>query len=155
MNKLITVEPKLKVKGFNTENLGIVALTKEDLQIRHRITRLLSTPFYKNLSENHKSLVSKITDGYQNRLEGKELKENQYILSGHELVEFENIHDWEVFRYLVYRYKYNMYPVLKIFDDYPPCVQIEPASVCNFRCVFCYQADKTFSNKNSIYMGYM
>ena len=154
-DKLITIEPKLKVKGFNVENLGIVALTKEDLQIRHRITRLLSTPFYKDLSENHKSLVSKITDGYQKRLEGKKLEEDQYILSGHELVEFENIHDWEVFRYLVYRYKYNKYPELKIFDDYPPCVQIEPVSVCNFRCVFCYQADKTFSNKNSSYMGYM
>ena len=70
-DKLITIEPKLKVKGFNVENLGIVALTKEDLQIRHRITRLLSTPFYKDLSENHKSLVSKITDGYQKILEGK------------------------------------------------------------------------------------
>ena len=39
-SKLITIEPKLKVKGFNIENLGIVALTKEDLQIRHRINRL-------------------------------------------------------------------------------------------------------------------
>ena len=154
-SKLITIEPKLKVKGFNIENLGIVALTKEDLQIRHRINRLFKTPFYKDLSQNHKKLISKITNGYKNRLDGKELEKDQYILSGHELVEFENIHDWEVFRYLVYRYKYNMYPVLKIFDKYPPCVQIEPASVCNFKCVFCYQVDKSFSNKNSGYMGYM
>ena len=36
-HNLISVEPKLKVKGFNKENLGIVALTKEDLQIRQRI----------------------------------------------------------------------------------------------------------------------
>jgi len=28
-DKLITIEPKLKVKGFNTENLGIVALKKK------------------------------------------------------------------------------------------------------------------------------
>ena len=38
--------------------------------------------------------------------------------------------------------------LLKIVDDYPPCVQIEPASICNFKCVFCYQADLTFNNKN-------
>jgi hypothetical protein len=109
-NDLITVKPKVKVKGFRDENLGIIALTKEDLQINHRISRLLTTPFYKDLSVNHKKLVSKIIDGYQNRLEGNQLEEDQYILSGHELIEFENIHDWEVFRYLVYRYKYNMYP---------------------------------------------
>lgn len=48
-----------------------------------------------------------------------------------------------------------MYPSLKIFDEYPPSVQIEIASVCNFRCVFCYQADKTFSNNKSGFMGYM
>jgi sulfatase maturation enzyme AslB (radical SAM superfamily) len=154
-NDLITVKPKVKVKGFRDENLGIIALTKEDLQINHRISRLLTTPFYKDLSVNHKKLVSKIIDGYQNRLEGNQLEEDQYILSGHELIEFENIHDWEVFRYLVYRYKYNMYPFLKIVDDYPPCVQIEPVSICNYRCVFCYQTDKTFSKKNSGYMGYM
>jgi sulfatase maturation enzyme AslB (radical SAM superfamily) len=154
-DKLISVKPKLKIKGFNKENIGIIALTKEDLQIRQRITRLSSTPFYNDLSENHKILVSKITNGYQNTLEGKELEEDQYILSEHELVEFENIHDWEVFRYLVYRYKYNMYPKLKIVDEYPPCVQIEPVSMCNFKCVFCYQSDKSFSNKSSGHMGYM
>ena len=70
-------------------------------------------------------------------------------------MEFENIYDWELFRYLIYRYKYNLYPLLKIHDDYPPCVQIEPVSICNFKCVFCYQADRTFSNKDSGYMGYM
>ena len=34
---------------------------------------------------------------------------------------------------------------------YPPCVQIEPTSVCNYRCVMCYQADKTFSAKSKTY----
>ena len=108
-HNLISVEPKLKVKGFNKENLGIVALTKEDLQIRQRITRLLSTPFYNDLSAINKNLVSKITGAYQNKFDGKELKEDQYILSEHELVEFENIHDWEVFRYLVYSFYSNKY----------------------------------------------
>jgi len=154
-DNLISIEPKLKVKGFNKENIGIVALTKEDLQIRQRITRLLSTPYYNDLPQNHKIIISKITSAYQNKLDGKELKEDEYILSEHELVEFENIHDWEVFRYLIYRYKYNMYPVLKIVDEYPPCVQIEPVSMCNFRCVFCYQSDKSFSTKSSGHMGYM
>ena len=36
-----------------------------------------------------------------------------------------------------------------------PCVQVEPTSVCNFRCLMCYQADKTFSNKSNGFMGNM
>ena len=66
-----------------------------------------------------------------------------------------NIADPDIFRYLVYRYKYNLYPELKIVDDYPPCVQIEPVSVCNFRCVFCYQSDDTFNKKKFGHMGRM
>ena len=154
-SSLITVRPKIKQKGFNPDNIGISAFTKEDTGVYNRILRMTNTSFYKDLSDNHTKLVSKIINGYKNKLEEKPIAEDEYVLSGHELVEFESIHDWELFRYLVYRYKYNLYPVLKIFDDYPPCVQIEPVSVCNFRCVFCYQADRTFSNKSSDYMGYM
>jgi MoaA/NifB/PqqE/SkfB family radical SAM enzyme len=154
-SSLITVRPKIKQKGFNPDNIGISAFTREDTAVYNRILRMTNTSFYKDLSDNHTKMVSKIINGYKNKLEGKPIDKDEYVLSGHELVEFESIHDWELFRYLVYRYKYNLYPVLKIFDDYPPCVQIEPVSVCNFRCVFCYQADKTFSNKNSDYMGYM
>ena len=154
-SSLITVRPKVKQKGFNPDNIGISAFTKEDTAVYNRILRMTNTSFYKDLSDNHTKLVSKIINGYKNKLEGKPIAKDEHVLLGHELVEFESIHDWELFRYLVYRYKYNLYPVLKIFDDYPPCVQIEPVSVCNFRCVFCYQADKTFSNKNSGYMGYM
>ena len=154
-SSLITVRPKIKQKGFKSDNLGISAFTKEDTAVYNRILRMTNTSFYKDLSNTHKELVSKIINGYKNKLEGKPIAKDEHVLSGHELVEFETIHDWELFRYLVYRYKYNLYPVLKIFDDYPPCVQIEPVSVCNFRCVFCYQADRTFSNKDSGYMGYM
>ena len=154
-NELITIRPKIKQKGFNQENIGISAFTKEDTAVYNRILRMTNTPYFKDLSDNHSKIVSKIINGYKNKLEGKLLSKDEYVLSGHELVELESIHDWELFRYLVYRYKYNLYPILKKFDDYPPCVQIEPVSICNFRCVFCFQADKTFTDKKSGYMGYM
>jgi MoaA/NifB/PqqE/SkfB family radical SAM enzyme len=155
MSDLITIKPKIKQKGFNPENIEISVLTREDVFIYNRILRMTNTSFYRDLSDNKKEIVLKIIGGYQNRLENKEVEKDQYILSGLELIEIENIHDWELFRYLVYRYKYNMYPKLNIFDDFPSCVQIEPASICNFRCVFCFQVDKTFSNKNSGHMGYI
>ena len=155
MSDLITIKPKIKQKGFNQDNLGISAFTKEDKGVLNRILRMTDTAFFEDLTDEHKRLVNKVISGYKNKLEGKSISVDEYILSGHELVEFENIYDWELFRYLIYRYKYNLYPLLKIHDDYPPCVQIEPVSICNFKCVFCYQADRTFSNKDSGYMGYM
>jgi len=155
MSDLITIKPKIKQKGFNPENIGISAFTKEDTAVYNRILRMTNTPYFKDLTDEHKGLVNKIINGYKNKLDRQSLLKDEYVLSGHELVEFENIHDWELFRYLIYRYKYNLYPLLKINDEYPPCVQIEPVSVCNFKCVFCYQADRTFSKKDSGYMGYM
>jgi len=58
-------------------------------------------------------------------------------------------------RYLFYRYRYDMFPRKHMVDDFPPCLQVEPASVCNYRCVFCYQTDKEFTDPKSGHMGMM
>ena len=74
---------------------------------------------------------------------------------GFEDEEAKHLSETEFLKYVVYRYKYNFYPKLKILDDYPPCVQIEPTSMCNFRCVMCYQVDKSFTRKSNGHMGMM
>jgi len=73
----------------------------------------------------------------------------------YEAEEMENLKDDQIIRYLFHRYRYLIYPVKKILDDYPPCLQIEPASICNFRCRFCYQSDRSFNRKSSGFMGTM
>ena len=55
--------------------------------------------------------------------------------------------------YLFHRYRYEIYPQMNLIDDFPPCLQIEPTSICNYRCVFCFETDETFTNKKSGYMG--
>ena len=69
--------------------------------------------------------------------------------------EFNRVPDSKLLRYLIYRYRYEIHPQRKILDDFPPCLQIEPASVCNYRCVFCYQTDKFFTQHDSGFMGTM
>ncbi len=61
----------------------------------------------------------------------------------------------EMVRYLYFRYRYEVYPRTKILDDFPPLLQIEPTSICNLRCVFCYQTDKTFTDPKNGHMGMM
>jgi sulfatase maturation enzyme AslB (radical SAM superfamily) len=73
----------------------------------------------------------------------------------YELEEMGNLEDSQIVRYIIHRYRYVVYPIMKILDDYPPCLQIEPASICNYRCTFCFQSDQKFSRKLSGFMGTM
>ena len=63
--------------------------------------------------------------------------------------------DRELPRYLFHRYRYEIFPSAHRLDDYPPYLQIEPSSICNYRCVFCFQTDESFSEKKSAHMGSM
>lgn len=81
--------------------------------------------------------------------------EPQFVLRDHIVEEIHNLDDDELKRYLRYRYMYDVYPINKIVSEYPPLVQIEPASICNYRCVFCYQIDHRLTDKNNGHMGIM
>lgn len=69
--------------------------------------------------------------------------------------EMNRLSDQEIPLFLHHRYKYDVFPEKKILDSFPPCIQIEPSSICNLRCKFCYQTDKSFSDSKSPHMGIM
>jgi len=107
----------------------------------------------KNLSEPHRHIFDQLC---------KDLfspePENErpcFSLSPNVVVEIATVSDAELPRYLVHRYRYEIYPQNRILDDYPPYLQIEPTSICNFRCVFCFETDPTFSDKSHGFMGQM
>ena len=56
--------------------------------------------------------------------------------------------------YLVHRYKFRTFPNLQKVADFPPHLLIEPTSICNLRCVMCFQIDETFTRDKSM-MGLM
>ncbi len=58
-------------------------------------------------------------------------------------------------RYIYHRYRYDAFPRLRRLDDHPPYVQIEPTSLCNYRCTFCFQRDTEFFAKANPAMGAM
>ena len=82
-------------------------------------------------------------------------KPSRFSLSPNIVDEIATYSDSDLPRYLVHRYRYEIYPQLKILDEYPPYLQIEPSSVCNFRCVFCFETDPTFTDKSNGFMGQM
>jgi radical SAM protein with 4Fe4S-binding SPASM domain len=78
-----------------------------------------------------------------------------FTLQTYVLEEINRLPDSALPRYLFYRYRYETFPQRKILDDFPPCLQVEPTSICNYRCVFCYQIDEDFTKKSGGHMGMM
>lgn len=61
--------------------------------------------------------------------------------------------DERVVPYLLYRFKFRVFPERHIVADFPVHLLVEPTSACNLRCVMCYQSDRTFNRKP--YIGMM
>ena len=96
-----------------------------------------------------------LTRACANLLADEDSRTDGFWLRPHIVEELHRITDEELPRYLFYRFRYDVYPEKKIADDFPPCVQIEPTSVCNYRCVFCYQCDDRLQDRNSGHKGRM
>jgi len=79
----------------------------------------------------------------------------KFDLSPNVVKEIQSINLSQIPKYLVHRYRYEIHPQLRISDDFPPYLQIEPTSICNYRCVFCYQTDNKFNKRSDGYMGHM
>jgi hypothetical protein len=97
----------------------------------------------KNLSLNFLRILKLVKkDLFKKNFE----KKPKFKLTPNVIQEIETLNVDQIPKYLVHRYRYEIYPQLRIFDDFPPLLQIEPTSICNYRCVFCYQ----FDNKKRI-----
>ena len=90
-----------------------------------------------------------------NDLISEQKREGQFTLSQNIADEISKMEDADIGRYMFHRYRYDIFPQEKKSDEFPPYLQIEPTSVCNYRCVFCYQTDTEFTAKAGGYMGAM
>jgi radical SAM protein with 4Fe4S-binding SPASM domain len=84
-----------------------------------------------------------------------DLEESVFKITLYEANETLRLKDNQIIEYLFHRYRYLVYPKIKKIDNYPPCLQVELSSICNYKCVFCYQADRTFTDSANGYMGRM
>lgn len=153
--KVKSEEKKFKPENFlNTKNKSLLLSSeRNDAKIYKKIKECSEN--FNNLNLKDKEIISIVLKSYENILMGKYLSKKEFILTLQEINEFFNIEEENILKYVVYRYKYNQFPKLKILDTYPPNIQIEPTSICNLRCIMCYQSDKSFSSKSKGFMGYM
>ena len=106
------------------------------------------------LTEYQKTIVKDCCE----ELLGDKLPENgdlPFKLYPYSAQEISHLKDDELPRYLFYRYRYDTFPSRLKLDHFPPSLQVEPTSICNYRCPFCYQVDSEFTKKSNGMMGMM
>ena len=116
-------------------------------KLRDNLDSLTLTSYQKDIL---KEAVGDVLDRKDSGEEG-----SSFVLHSFNISEIEKLTDQELPRFLFYRYRYEIFPQTFQLDEFPPCLQIEPTSICNYRCTFCYQVDSSFNKKSNGMMGMM
>ena len=82
--------------------------------------------------------------------EGRDLGVDKRSFSTTELGVAQRMDDSDLLRYLVYRYRFNHYPRAQQLLDFPLLLAIEPTSICNLRCIMCFQDDPRLSRNREL-----
>ena len=130
---------------------------KDTLNSNQAIKKILevkkNAKILSNLSAQHQKILDRALFDLTPKKE--KVEKFRFQLSENVLSEINTLPDDSLLRYVVHRYRYEMFPQIKEIDDFPPYLQIEPSSICNFRCVFCFETDTSFTNKKNGFMGRM
>jgi radical SAM protein with 4Fe4S-binding SPASM domain len=141
---------------YRKKNSFVDIRAREDVRSNFYLDRILKAskrPELVNLlSASHQLVLSRALNDLES---GSDSGEQSFQLSMSAQHEIDKLRDEDLPRYLVHRFRYEIYPVAKELDDFPPYLQIEPSSICNYRCVFCYETDKSFTRKSNGHMGHM
>lgn len=130
-------------KSFTHYNLDYVKSRLESSLIREA----LSTEDQDILKKIISSLDGKVFDGINAHLE------DEFRISPQEVCWLNLNPDKSWAEYLIFRYKFSVYPQIRKKTEFPIYLLIEPTSICNIRCVMCFQVDKSFTTKE--HMGRM
>ena len=134
-------------------NLSKIKVDKKDHDIQ--ISRIKNV-LYKSYKKNYVDYQSEIIKNLKKDLfENKDKNKSKFKITDTVFKEIELIENKDLLKYLLHRYRYDIYPEILKSDSYPPYLQIEPTSICNYRCVFCFQTNQDFTTKKSGYMGNM
>ena len=144
----------MKVNTYAKHNSFKNFISKNNLTTDQAINKILKVKkninVFSSLSNHHKKILDRaIVELTENK------KKIRFKLSENVLSEISTLPEALLLKYIVHRYRYEIFPQTKEVDDFPPYLQIEPSSICNYRCVFCFETDKTFTNKKNGFMGRM
>lgn len=125
------------------EVVGVTFLNQKNFDKDFYLNLLAKEFSLRNLSEPEKAGFFEVFES---------IKNGEFILNAQEMTFLRN-YPQNAFDYIIFRYKFRIYPEKNILTDFPLYLLIEPTSICNLRCKMCFQTDKFFSDKNN--MGFI
>ena len=143
-------------KHFYQKQNSVIDIREDSVdygRIRRRILSYIQGITLRKIPAKRRDIILKIR---RDLLSEGHTKDSSCFRIGDNIAEeIDRLSSSDLIRYLVYRYRYEIYPQSRILDEFPPCLQIEPSSICNYRCVFCYQTDRVFTKESEGHMGTM
>ena len=101
------------------------------------------TEKYRILQEIKKAITK---EGFFSNTHQKDLA-TDYNFSNQEINWLEKHSENEWLDYMVFRYKFKLYPGQRKINDFPLHLLIELVSFCNLKCVMCFQSDPLFKKE--------
>lgn len=98
-----------------------------------------------NLGSIKERLIA--ADGMDDNLSGQALANIEDVIGAQEAEWITRNDPKDLADYVVHRYKFKFYPRMRKLEPFPLHLLIEPTSVCNMRCVMCFQKDPCFRTK--------
>ena len=120
-------------------------------EIINKLVHLNSDLHNSRIVSNYKKIINRAIQDLKTQ-DSQDTKE-VFSLKSNTIAELQSLDEDQYLEYIFHRYRYEIFPNKKEIDDFPPCLQIEPSSICNYRCVFCFETDKTFTEKKNGFMG--
>jgi uncharacterized Fe-S cluster-containing radical SAM superfamily protein len=104
--------------------------------------------------EEYGLVLAYLADPEEHDSEGRDLKFSKKSFSRTELRTARSYEERLIPHYLRYRVRFDRYPRNYVEAQFPIVLAIEPTSICNLRCIMCFQSDRNFS-ENKAFMGHM
>lgn len=118
-------------------------------QVRELALRLTSTEVFEL-----DGVLAYLANDDEHDSEGRDLGFDKQSFSRTELRVAASLPPERRMAYLRYRYRYNEEPRRRVESAMPIILAVEPTSVCNIRCVMCFQMDKELSGRREM-RGFM
>lgn len=120
------------------------------LEINDQFLKQICTQLKKDLgkkwSDEENEILSKLLNDFESRIGRKTFTDHNahFSLMDNEFNFLLQNKKSLWAEYLIFRYKFKIYPVIKKLTNFPTHLLVEPVSYCNLKCVMCFQSDRTF-----------
>ena len=90
-NSLITLIPKKRKKEYKKNSLRLLNFDGAEFEVQSNINNLLKKNSFSSQDQENFNILQTLKKSYKKLLNNEEINEEDFILQGHELLEYQRI----------------------------------------------------------------